>query len=114
MVVEPSWTEEDVDRVFQALADQTRRDILKRAVKGNESVSVLARHYRMSFAAVQKHVAVLERAALVTKERRGRELIVHTDQATLVRARSLLDAYEQLWIERVEQIANILVTKKGE
>lgn len=114
MVVKLSWTEEDVDRVFQALADQTRRDILKRAIKGNESVSVLARHYQMSFAAVQKHVAVLERAALVTKERRGRELIVHTDQATLARAKSLLDVYEQLWIERIEQIANILVTKEGE
>ena len=55
------------DRMFGALADHTRRDIVRRAIDGGEGVTELARHYPMSFAAVQKHIAVLERAGLVTK-----------------------------------------------
>jgi DNA-binding transcriptional ArsR family regulator len=114
MVVDRSLTEEDVDRIFRALADRTRRDILRRAIQSGESVSVLSRHYQMSFAAVQKHVAVLERAALVTKERHGREQIVHTNRSTLRRAMSLLDAFEQLWIQRIGQITDILAITEGE
>ena len=98
----------DVDRIFHALADATRRDILVRASRREHSVSALARHYEMSFAAVQKHVAVLERASLVSKHRRGREQIVHGNAATLHRAAELLDAVEQLWIQRAVQIAEIL------
>jgi DNA-binding transcriptional ArsR family regulator len=114
MVVAFPLTEEGVDRIFQALADQTRRDILGRAIQSGESVSVLSRRYEMSFAAVQKHVAVLERAALVTKERRGREQIVHANRTTVRRAMELLGAYEQLWIERIDQIADILTLEEGE
>jgi DNA-binding transcriptional ArsR family regulator len=101
------------DRVFQALGDSTRRDILARVIRQERSVSALARQYEMSFAAVQKHVAVLERAALVTKERRGRQQIVRGDRDTLRRAVELLDAYEQLWIERATQIADILSGEEG-
>ncbi|WP_344047744.1 helix-turn-helix domain-containing protein [Nocardioides panacihumi] len=96
------------DRIFGALADVTRRDILTRTARAPESVSGLARHYAMSFAAVQKHVAVLERATLVTKERRGREQLVRADRETLHRAAELLQAYEQLWEQRVDAIADIL------
>ncbi|HEY0871026.1 MAG TPA: helix-turn-helix domain-containing protein [Acidothermaceae bacterium] len=103
----------EVDRVFQALADATRRDILTRARDG-QSVSALARHYDMSFAAVQKHVAVLERAALVTKRRRGREQIVQGNEATLRAATELLAAFEQIWIGRATQIAGILADEDGE
>jgi DNA-binding transcriptional ArsR family regulator len=113
MVVD-ALTDEGVDRIFQALADPTRRDILRRAIQSAESVSVLSRHYEMSFAAVQKHVAVLERAALVTKERRGREQIVYADRATLRRAMTLLDTFEQLWIQRVDRITDILAITEGE
>jgi DNA-binding transcriptional ArsR family regulator len=111
MVVGSPLTEHEVDRIFQALADATRRDILRRAIESGESVSVLSRRYAMSFAAVQKHVAVLERAALVTKERRGREQIVHANGAMLRKATALLDDYEQLWIERADRISEILTTK---
>ncbi|MGO8870790.1 MAG: ArsR/SmtB family transcription factor [Acidimicrobiales bacterium] len=104
----------EADRIFQALADATRRDILLRSLRHGESVSTLALHYEMSFAAVQKHVAVLERAALVTKERRGREQIVHGNAPTLRTASALLDAYEQLWIQRATQIANILTDEEGD
>jgi len=106
-------TDASADRIFQALGAATRRDILARAIRQHQSVSALARHYKMSFAAVQKHVAVLERAALVTKERRGREQIVRGNVATLRKAAALLDAYEQLWIERTTRIADILAGEEG-
>jgi DNA-binding transcriptional ArsR family regulator len=106
-------TDAAADRIFQALGDTTRRDILTRAVRQEQSVSALARHYEMSFAAVQKHVAVLERAELVTKERRGREQIVRGHLDTLRKAATLLDAYEQLWIERATRIAGILAGGEG-
>lgn len=107
MVVD-TLTNEATDRVFQALADTTRRDILVRSILQEQSVSALARHYEMSFAAVQKHVAVLERATLVSKRRQGREQIVQGNASTLRTAAALLDAYEQLWIDRATRIADLL------
>ncbi|MFC4062346.1 ArsR/SmtB family transcription factor [Planomonospora corallina] len=104
----------DADRVFHALADATRRDIMARVIREGQSVSALARHYPMSFAAVQKHVAVLERAALVTKHRRGREQIVHGDVTALRRAARLLDAYEQIWLHRARGIEQVLTEDREE
>jgi DNA-binding transcriptional ArsR family regulator len=100
--------DETVDRLFQALADATRRDIMRRVTGAEYSVSGLAALYAMSFAAVQKHVAVLERAALVTKEKRGREQIVRANHDGLQRARRLLDEYELIWRQRSERIAGLL------
>jgi len=97
-----------VDRVFRALADATRRDIFERVIREGHSVSDLASDYQMSFAAVQKHVSVLERAALVTKERHGREQIVHGNLSTLRRAAALLADFEEIWIGRATRIAEIL------
>ncbi len=97
-----------VDRIFHALADSTRRDIVERTLRREQSVSDLAQRYDMSFAAVQKHVAVLARAMLVTKERRGREQIVHGNTETLRRAARLLDAYEEIWHDRAIRIGEIL------
>jgi DNA-binding transcriptional ArsR family regulator len=96
------------DRIFGALADATRRDILSRTTRGPESVSGLARHYAMSFAAVQKHVAVLERAALVTKVRHGREQLVSANLPTLRNAAAFLESYQLLWEQRLDAIADIL------
>jgi DNA-binding transcriptional ArsR family regulator len=99
---------EEVDELFRALADPTRRDILRRCVDGEPSVSRLAQAYPMSFAAVQKHVAVLERAGLVTKERRGREQRVRTDADAVGRARQALDELETTWRGRVERMSDLL------
>ncbi len=96
------------DRIFHALADATRRDIVAVALHEEHSVSDLARRYPMSFAAVQKHVAVLERAGLVTKERRGREQLVQGNRDTICRAHELLDRLEVVWRERVDRIGNVL------
>ncbi|AUI50871.1 ArsR/SmtB family transcription factor [Arthrobacter crystallopoietes] len=98
----------ELDRLFQALADATRRDIVARVLTGEYSVSGLAAEYAMSFAAVQKHVAVLERASLVTKEKRGREQMVRIHLEGLRRARRLLDDYEEIWQQRVARIDDIL------
>src|SRR3954469_9865324 len=109
MVVDESPTEV-VDEVFRALADSTRRDILRRCAADEPSVSRLARGYPMSFAAVQKHVAVLERAGLVVKVRRGREQLVRTYAAAVQRARRALDELEATWRGRVERMSNLLAT----
>jgi DNA-binding transcriptional ArsR family regulator len=103
-------TQAAVDDLFHALADPTRRDILRRCAGGGPSVSRLAEAYPMSFAAVQKHVAVLERAGLVTKERQGREQLVSTDPGALHRARVALDGLEAAWRARVERMSDLLAS----
>ena len=96
------------DLVFQALADPTRRDIVRRCLRAEHSVSDLARRYPMSFAAVQKHVAVLERAALVSKRRHGREQLVRGRIEVVRRAFNLLDDYEAQWRVRIDRMTDIL------
>jgi DNA-binding transcriptional ArsR family regulator len=108
MVVRDDLDEVTTDRVFAALADATRRDIVRRVVAEPLSVSSLAASYAMSFAAVQKHVAVLERAALVSKRRSGREQIVTVEIDAIRRADRLLRDYEDLWRHRAGGIAALL------
>jgi len=103
----------DYDRTFAALADATRRDIVRRAIAGQEGIAELAGHYPMSFAAVQKHVAVLERAGLVRKERVGRRKVVRTNLEGLRMARGLLDRYEELWRGRIARM-NELISDRQE
>ena len=112
MVVD-TLSDEQVDLLFHALADATRRDIVRRAIGSEHSVSDLAAGYEMSFAAVQKHVAVLERAGLVTKTRRGRERLVSTDIATVSQASQLLDQFEELWRNRVSKMSELLALDPG-
>ena len=98
-------TDEDrADALFHALADRTRRDILRRVLAGEESVSTLASHYPMSFAAVQKHVAVLERAGLLTKRRQGREALASGDVQVVRSAARLLTELEEVWRGRIARI----------
>jgi DNA-binding transcriptional ArsR family regulator len=96
------------DRMFGALADATRRDIVRRAIGGEEGVAELAEHYPMSFAAVQKHIAILDRAGMVTKERIGRRKVVRTNLERLRVARRLLDEYEELWRGRVARMTALV------
>ena len=107
MVTDTQWvgtdlSDSELDRLFHALADTTRRDIVTRVIEREQSVSDLAHKYAMSFTAVQKHVALLERCALVAKERRGREQIVRGNLETVRRAIRLLSAYDELWRQRAE------------
>jgi DNA-binding transcriptional ArsR family regulator len=101
-------TDERADAVFGALADATRRDILSRAMSGTLGISELADLYPMSFAAVQKHVTVLERAGLVRKRADGRRRVVTTDMDGLRNARSVLDHYEDLWRGRIDRMHDLV------
>jgi DNA-binding transcriptional ArsR family regulator len=100
------------DQLFGALADATRRDIVRRAIDAEEGVAELASHYPMSFAAVQKHVAILERAGLVTKRRVGRRKVVRTNFEALLVVRRLLDQYEDLWRGRIDRMTQIVADSK--
>jgi DNA-binding transcriptional ArsR family regulator len=99
-----------LDRLFGALADATRRDILSRVMNADASVSELAARYQMSFAAVQKHVAVLERAKLITKQKDGRAQRVAGNPDAVRRANRLLQQFEQLWQARIDRLDELLAT----
>lgn len=110
-------TERDEDRadaLFHALADRTRRDVLRRVLAGEHSVSRLAEHYDMSFAAVQKHVAVLERAGLLTKRRVGREALASGDVEGVRSVASMLDEIEQVWRGRVSRMDELFAVPPAE
>jgi len=100
--------EEEIDLLFHALSDRTRRDIMGKVSVGEQSVSGLARQYDVSFAAIQKHVAVLEKASLVTKRTEGRRKLVRNNPDTLRRATELLARYERVWTRRIDAIGQIL------
>src|SRR5438874_13610467 len=113
MVVSVPIAPPEFDPLFAALADHTRRDIVRRAITAEEGVVELAGHYPMSFAAVQKHVAVLERAGLITKQRIGRRRVVRTNLDALLVARRLLEKYEGLWRARIDRMNRLIVETAG-
>jgi DNA-binding transcriptional ArsR family regulator len=104
--------EDRADALFHALADRTRRDIMRRVLAGEHSVSALAARYDMSFAAVQKHVAVLERAGLLTKRRHGREQLASGDVTAVRSVASLLTELEQVWRGRVARIDELIALEE--
>lgn len=108
MVAQTELSDDRIDRVFHALAASTRRDIVRRTIEAEHSVSALAREYDMSFAAVQKHVAVLEEAGLIVKRAEGRERLVRADPAMIARARVLLARFEDMWRARVDRLDALL------
>ena len=107
-ITERRGTEPHADLVFQALADATRRDIVRLTMHGEYSVSQLAKRYPMSFAAVQKHVAVLHRAQLISKERSGREQLVRGRPDVVRAAATLLDEFAALWRDRIDRFGEVL------
>jgi DNA-binding transcriptional ArsR family regulator len=110
MIISP---EDSADAFFHALADRTRRDILRRSFERELSVSALARAYDMSFAAVQKHVAVLERAGLLTKQKRGREALARGNVDAIRSATAMLRELEEIWRGRITRIDELLAQENG-
>lgn len=108
MAVAANADEDRADALFHALADRTRRDILRRVLTGEHSVSALSANYDMSFAAVQKHVAVLERAGLLAKRRSGRQQLVHGEVQAVRSVASMLMELEDLWRGRVARIDELI------
>ena len=111
MVAQSELSEAEVDRVFHALATATRRDIVRRTIEREQSVSALAADYDMSFAAVQKHVSVLEEAGLIVKRAEGRERLVRANPEMIARARALLAKYEELWRARVARLDDLFAAE---
>ncbi len=111
---EVSATDDRADALFHALADRTRRDIMRRVLAGESSVSTLAAKYDMSFAAVQKHVAVLEKAGLITKRRVGREALASGDVQAVRSLASMLDELEDVWRGRIARMDELFVTDAHE
>lgn len=101
-------TTRSTDLVFSALSDPTRRDMMRRLLQHEHTVSGLGEFYPMSFAAVQKHVSVLERAGLVTKRRRGRERLLSGTLEGLREATELFAEWESLWRGRIARIDDLL------
>jgi DNA-binding transcriptional ArsR family regulator len=115
MVVDQLATPQALDQLFGALADATRRDILARVMEAEASVTELAARYDMSFAAVQKHVAVLERAHLVTKRKDGRAQRVAGSPDAVRRANRLLSEFEARWQAHVGRLDQLLaVSSQGD
>ena len=102
-----------LDLVFHSLADATRRDILKRVSKAEHTISQLAKPYAMSLAAIAKHINVLEKAGLVSKERAGKEKVVRIVPATFRIAEDHLSEYEKLWAARFDTLEEILSKKSN-
>jgi DNA-binding transcriptional ArsR family regulator len=114
MVVRQTRQDDEVDRLFAALSDRTRRDIVARVLTHEASVTALSERYAMSFAAVQKHVAVLERAGLVRKTPHGRERLVRGDVEAVRAAGRLLDQYEEIWRGRIGRLEDLLAEPGGD
>jgi DNA-binding transcriptional ArsR family regulator len=97
-----------LDNLFMALADSTRRSILEQVASAEMSIGEIARHYQLTFAAVSKHIKVLERAGLITKRRRGKEQVVIIVPSTLGVARELIERYARMWSERFDNLEMLL------
>ena len=111
---ERKFTDEEIDLLFHALSDRTRRDIMDKVSQGEQSISGLSRQYEVSFAAIQKHVTVLERAGLISKRIEGRQKMVRNNPETLRQASELLSAYERIWCQRVDAIGQLLEQQKND
>ncbi|HEX4662588.1 MAG TPA: metalloregulator ArsR/SmtB family transcription factor [Candidatus Saccharimonadales bacterium] len=97
-----------LDSVFGSLADPTRRDILQRVSKGELSVSEVALPYRMTLAAISKHLKILETAHLISKHRRGRQQFVQLSPTAFRGAADYLQNYESIWNERFDSLEHYL------
>jgi DNA-binding transcriptional ArsR family regulator len=97
-----------LDQVFHALADTTRRAILRDITRSEKTVGEIAHPYNMSLAAVSKHLDVLERASLVTRERKGTCRMVRLNPKPLQAAQGWLDFYEKFWKTNLDSLQNLL------
>jgi len=103
-----------LDHIFHSLADETRRDILKRVAKKKMSVGEIAQHYGMSFAGISKHLKVLERARLILKHKHGKEHIISIHPVALKNAAEYISQYEKVWKNRLDRLEVLLIEEKIE
>lgn len=101
----------NLDAVFFSLADPTRRDILRRVSESELSVGEIAQHYQLTFAAISKHLKVLEKATLVIKRRRGKEQMVRLAPQVFMSAAEYLDWYKPFWTDKLDSLEIYLKEK---
>jgi DNA-binding transcriptional ArsR family regulator len=101
----------DLDAVFRALADQTRRAMLHRLSQSACTVSELAQPFRMSLAAASKHLKVLEGAGLISRRIEGRQHFCSLAPAGLQGAQQWLDFYQQFWNERFDALDQVIAAE---
>jgi DNA-binding transcriptional ArsR family regulator len=101
-----------LDSIFSSLSDSTRRDMLRRLIKKSLSIGELAKPYDLTFAAVSKHLKVLERAHLITKQRKGKEQMVSVMPQALKEADDYLESYRELWEERFGRLDTLLIKEQ--
>jgi DNA-binding transcriptional ArsR family regulator len=102
-------TDDQLDAVFGALADPTRRSILARLTRGEATVAELVAPFEMSQPAISRHLKVLERAGLITRTRRATARLSHLRAKPLQDAAEWLTAYREFWEERYERLDEVLV-----
>lgn len=105
--------QDKLDRVFRALSDHTRRSILGELKRSSMTVMELAEHYDMSFQAVSKHLKVLERAELLSKEKQGRRFICHAKPDTLTDAIFWISHQHDFWKHNFNSLESFLNENKG-
>ena len=98
----------NLNSIFSSLADPTRRDILRRVAKKPLSISQIAKHYKLTFAAVSKHLKVLQKAGLVVKTKKGKEQMVELYPKALASADEHLRQYEDIWKGRLNKLEGLL------
>jgi DNA-binding transcriptional ArsR family regulator len=103
-----------MDRIFHALSDATRRQMLRRLAEGERSVGDLSEPFPMTLAAASKHIRVLEKAGLVRREVRWRTHVCHLEAAPLKRALDELAFYERFWTERLDTLDRLLRAEDAE
>lgn len=94
-----------LNKIFAALADVTRREILERVSRTECTISELAEPYAMSLAAIAKHISVLEKAGLITKRRSGKEKVILIQPKTFKVAAAYLSEYEKIWSARFDAVS---------
>jgi DNA-binding transcriptional ArsR family regulator len=104
--------QQSLDSIFGSLADPTRRDILRRVFKKELTVGEIAKHYELTFAAIAKHLTVLEKAGLIGKKRRGKEQVVSILPKALIEADQYLKNYQEIWEERISRLEQLINKEK--
>jgi DNA-binding transcriptional ArsR family regulator len=102
----------NLDFVFGSLADQTRRKIVSLISRHSMTVGQIAQHFELTYGAISKHILVLERAKVITKQRKGKEQFVSLSPVAIEQAEACLEAYRHIWEARMDSLAEFVANKK--
>ena len=104
----------ELDRVFGALSDPTRRGILEQLSRGDKTVGALGSPYEVSEPAISRHLKVLERAGLIRRTRRGREHRIRVDPRPIEKAQGWIATYARHWMRQFDAVQEYLDAQSGD